>query len=72
MNEEENNKLQLEVYMPDNLEFKRLDESGLPQLWKLIFIPLKPIFLGDEKSKKLLNIMQCTKLKISIEKMEDK
>lgn len=69
---EENNKLQLEVYMPDNIEFKRLDESGLPQLWKLIFIPLKPIILGDEKSKKLLNIMRCTKLKISIEKMEDK
>ena len=69
---EENNKPQLEVYMPDNIEFKRLDESGLPQLWELIFIPLKPIFLGDEKSKKLLNIMRGTKLKISIEKMEDK
>ena len=57
--------MEIEVYIPDMLEFKQLSEGTLPCLHELRFLTLDPIIVGTEKSKQLIDLAN-KKLKITI------
>ena len=57
--------MEIEVYMPDRLEFKQLCKGNLPCLHELRFLTLDPIIVGTEKSKQLIDLAN-KKLKITI------
>lgn len=68
MSKADEDKIELQVYMSDNLEFKDYAKVGTLQLYDLRFILMEPIILGTEKAKKLVEVMKSGKLKITIEK----
>lgn len=67
-----NKKVTLDVYISDNIVFKDVFNCGMGcYLRELKFIPLEAIKYEDEKAKKLLNILQNRKLKLTIERGDD-